>query len=55
MWSFGDLIENIPGLSRPYEVYRRFFGYLFGGMFWIAATAEDLRTRAAASKKPAAA
>lgn len=48
LWSFGDLIENIPGLSLPYEVYRRFFGYLFGGMFWIAATAEDLRTRAAA-------
>ena len=55
MWSLGDLIENIPGLSRPYEVYRRCFGYLFGGMFWIAATAEDLRTRAAASKKPATA
>jgi hypothetical protein len=54
MWSFGDLIENVPGLKRPYEVYRRFFGYLFGGMFWIAATAADLRTRAAASDKPAA-
>lgn len=48
MWSFGDLIENIPGLKLPYEVYRRCFGYLFGGMFWVAATAEDLRTRAAA-------
>ena len=55
MWSLGDLIANAPGLARPYEVYRRFFGYLFGGLFWIAATAEDLRTRAAASKKPAAA
>jgi hypothetical protein len=55
MWSFGDLIENLPGMKWPYEVYRRFFGYLFGGMFWVAATAEDLRTRAAASKKPAAA
>ena len=55
MWSLGDLIENIPGAKRPYEIYRRFFGYLFGGMFWIAATAEDLRTRAAASKRPATA
>jgi hypothetical protein len=51
MWSFGDLIENIPGMKLPYEVYRRFFGYLFGGMFWIAATAEDLRTRAAATAR----
>jgi hypothetical protein len=44
MWSFGDLIENLPGLKVPYEVYRRFFGYLFGGMFWIAATVKERRT-----------
>jgi hypothetical protein len=55
MWSFGDMIENLPGLKRPYELYRRFFGYLFGGMFWIAATAKDRQTRAAAGKKAAAA
>lgn len=55
MWSFGDLIENVPGLRRPYEVYRRFFGHLFGGMFWIAAKAVELRTGAVASNKPAAA
>jgi hypothetical protein len=55
MWSFGDLIENLPGAKRPYELYRRFFGYLFGGMFWVAATAKDRLTRAAAGKKAAAA
>jgi hypothetical protein len=55
MWSFGDLIENLPGARWPYEVYRRFFGYLFGGMFWVAAKAVELRTGAAASPKPAAA
>ncbi|MEP7124772.1 MAG: hypothetical protein ABJE95_27840 [Byssovorax sp.] len=55
MWSFGDLIENTPGMKRPYEKYRRFFGNLFGGMFWVAAKAVELRTSAAASKTPAAA
>jgi hypothetical protein len=55
MWSFGDLIQNLPGPKWPYEAYRRFFGYLFGGMFWVAATAVDLKTGAAARPKPAAA
>jgi hypothetical protein len=40
MWSFGDLIENIPGMKPLHDVYRCFFGYLF----WIAATARALRT-----------
>ena len=51
MWSFGDLIENIPGLKRPYELYRLSFGYFFGGLFWIAATAERLRTGLTGSER----
>jgi hypothetical protein len=37
MWSFGDMIQNVPLVGRFYDgVYRPGFGYLFTGMFWLA-------------------
>jgi len=38
MWSFGDLIENVPVVGRAYEVFRWTSGYIITGMFWVSAT-----------------
>jgi hypothetical protein len=38
MWSLGDFIANAPGVGRAYEGFRWASGYLFTGMFWLAAT-----------------
>jgi hypothetical protein len=36
MWSFGDMIENIPILGRLYNgLYRPGFGAFFTALFWL--------------------
>jgi hypothetical protein len=37
MWSLGDFIANAPGVGFAYEGFRWACGYLFTGMFWLAA------------------
>jgi hypothetical protein len=36
MWSYGDMIANLPLLGRIYDVSRFFGGYFFTGLFWLA-------------------
>jgi hypothetical protein len=37
MWSFGDMIENLPlGLGRCYDAFRWFMGFFFGLCFWLS-------------------
>lgn len=37
MWSFGDMIENLPLVGRLYDgLFRRFFGAFFTRMFWLS-------------------
>ena len=35
MWSYGDMIQNVPLLGQIYGVSRFFAGYFFAGLFWL--------------------
>jgi len=36
MWSFGDLLDNLPVIGPVYDLGRRGFGYFIAGMFWLS-------------------
>ena len=35
MWSFGDMIRNLPVAGSAYEVFRRGAGWVIAGLFWV--------------------
>jgi hypothetical protein len=36
MWSFGDMLQNLPLAGHLYELSRRGWGYLLAGLFWAS-------------------
>jgi len=36
MWSFGDMLRNLPVIGPMYDAARAGWGYFFAGMFWAS-------------------
>lgn len=49
IWSYGDLLENLPIVGRLFNATRAAAGYFFTGFFWLGATLRG--DRAVASRR----